>query len=1201
MLLDGFSLYTDSTIRNAAKYAYDHYLGIPYKEVNQESTPANIGGITVYRQTHGLSHVLRTMTYSETIVEEAQKAKLRGETLQTFADGRSLADVTPDELKKIMVAQVFFVTGREGQGSDPESLKKYHELSRKAFLNYIEVNKSTLIPDVFKDQAEINFYADIIEDKDHNETASPAHMLINQCHMIDSMREIQPPESNIEHFFSELQPWIGSKGAEAFFAKQRQFFQATYEVVFGFDSTNNEPHLVFPGLGRYVIGGDGNPIRESSQEGEMQGKLKFFPQDYKLQENERFMRVDEYLKLDEVQHRFPSRGEKLAGGMADLNEYQYMQRLNSREKGLCETSVDFCLGQLKTANHKAKIEPIKNALQSAAGKRRREPNVDEIAAARIIQQIIANPDFVHEDHVLLNGKKLEEQFFRDLLLKCDMAIVGSLLNDTDIHNIDTFMQHERNTKFHATGENPIPRNIGEEWVKLRRTGAGDIKQDLIFLMQNDSWYYSRVNAIAQNRDKGSTFKEVLISTLMTPLTSKSLSDTSHVTPPKTLFRGLDLPDEFKNKLIHQSETIIANTTGYLFTNPSAEIFNQIKLNDSSQMFANTCLSTSINIEVPRIVFDSNTIFEILDPDGFLEAKQVGRHEEGSETEFSIYLPEDVGLIPINVAKDDKTSAGNERHIITFIAVKSPDFIPQHESGYALEPYLEMQISKLDTVIDDVEMQTAESFLRDPYDQAILSLERQIRLPVRGYWEQASQFLRSVHDGKISPELKAFYESTVLPIIKECRTAIEENNLTKMQTALAKFPSDKEWGKFRDESILTIKPEIDQLRKNLQKKIVLQNEILPALEQCKRSLDSQDISKALDALDKLPSETRLESINALQLKSISRELKENLQPLRNAVITPIITDPEKIKIRYNSLLAETTKQIALIEKENIEDLSDLGNIILNLNFCSESIQTLEAEKIKYGHAIKPIDVSDLNALKARLQLINQNLIQTVIDIARNNLEQIKGASEFHTHEKQVKNCLDILNNLEKTLDGSEAAVKQKSDIEQLRGALIDKQKEHAEIFPLQQRSMALIAQLQNISILNHEQLHQNRRAQLHQNDLSKAQQLDLRFKEQVSARFKAEFNNDNANIDQLIAFLEKQTPSTLKEELGISEQNAQQLHDLLKILVQPTSVKGEIEHRIEAIDKLSSAIGLNPVKLEPLPPISVAHNEEEELRSWSFKL
>lgn len=123
MLLDGFSLYTDSTIRNAAKYAYDHYLGIPYKEVNQESTPANIGGITVYRQTHGLSHVLRTMTYSETIVEEAQKAKLRGETLQTFADGRSLADVTPDELKKIMVAQVFLLPEEKAKDLIQKALK----------------------------------------------------------------------------------------------------------------------------------------------------------------------------------------------------------------------------------------------------------------------------------------------------------------------------------------------------------------------------------------------------------------------------------------------------------------------------------------------------------------------------------------------------------------------------------------------------------------------------------------------------------------------------------------------------------------------------------------------------------------------------------------------------------------------------------------------------------------------------------------------------------------------------------------------------------------------------------------------------------------------------------------------------------------------------------------------------------------------
>ncbi|WP_457608810.1 hypothetical protein, partial [Legionella pneumophila] len=50
----------------------------------------------------------------------------------------------------------------------------------------------------------------------------------------------------------------------------------------------------------------------------------------------------------------------------------------------------------------------------------------------IIQQIMANPDCIHDDHVLINGQKLEEKFFRDLLAKCDMAVVGSLLNDTDV-------------------------------------------------------------------------------------------------------------------------------------------------------------------------------------------------------------------------------------------------------------------------------------------------------------------------------------------------------------------------------------------------------------------------------------------------------------------------------------------------------------------------------------------------------------------------------------------------------------------------------------------------------------------------------------------------------------------------------------------------------------------------------------------------
>ncbi|MDW9037394.1 septation initiation protein, partial [Legionella pneumophila subsp. fraseri] len=291
--------------------------------------------------------------------------------------------------------------------------------------------------------------------------------------------------------------------------------------------------------------------------------------------------------------------------------------------------------------------------QSSKEKGRRQPNVDEIAAASIIKQILANPDCIHDDHVLINGQKLEEKFFRDLLAKCEMAVVGSLLNDTDMGNIDTLMRHEKDTEFHSTDPKAIPVKIGEYWINDQRinNSRNDItqkKHDLIFLMQNDAWYFSRVNAIAQNRDKGSSFKEVLITTLMTPLTSKALVDTSRAEPPTRLFRGLSFSEEFTKGLIDQANAIIANTENTLFTDLSTEAFKQIKLNDLSKISSRTNASTTTNINLVTETWDSNVIFEMLDPDGLLHPKQVGRHGAGTESEFSVYLPEDVALVPVKV-------------------------------------------------------------------------------------------------------------------------------------------------------------------------------------------------------------------------------------------------------------------------------------------------------------------------------------------------------------------------------------------------------------------------------------------------------------------------------------------------------------------------------------------------------------------------
>ncbi|HAT8823455.1 TPA: T4SS effector NAD-dependent ubiquitin ligase SdeA, partial [Legionella pneumophila subsp. pneumophila] len=662
---NGFSLYTDATVRAAAQYAYDNYLGKPYTGP-VESAPANFGGQMVYRQHHGLSHTLRTMAYAELIVEEARKAKLRGETLGKFKDGRTIADVTPQELKKIMIAQAFFVAGRDDEASDAKNYQKYHEQSRDAFLKYVKDNESTLIPDVFKDQEDVNFYARVIEDKSHDWDSTPAHVLINQGHMVDLVRVKQPPESFLQRYFSSMQRWIGPQATEAVFGIQRQFFHATYEVVAGFDSDNKEPHLVVSGLGRYVIGEDGQPIREVPKKGQKEGDLKVFPQTYKLKENERLMRVDEFLKLPEIQNTFPGSGKHLQGGMPGMNEMDYWNRLNSLNRARCENDVDFCLKQLQTAHDKAKIDPVKQAFQSSKEKGRRQPNVDEIAAARIIQQILANPDCIHDDHVLINGQKLEQQFFRDLLAKCEMAVVGSLLNDTDIGNIDTLMRHEKDTEFHSTNPEAVPVKIGEYWIndQNKYNSSGNItqkKHDLIFLMQNDAWYFSRVNAIAQNRDKGSTFKEVLITTLMTPLTSKALVDTSRAPAPKRLLRGLNFSEEYAQGLINQANAMIANTTERLFTDNSPEAFKQIKLNDLSKMSGRTNASTTTDMKLLTETWDSNVIFEMLDPDGLLQPKQVGRHGEGTESEFSVYLPEDVALVPIKVTLDEgKTKNGGNR-------------------------------------------------------------------------------------------------------------------------------------------------------------------------------------------------------------------------------------------------------------------------------------------------------------------------------------------------------------------------------------------------------------------------------------------------------------------------------------------------------------------------------------------------------------
>ncbi|MCZ4691946.1 Sid related protein-like protein [Legionella pneumophila] len=1232
---NGFSLYTDDIVRAAAQYAYDNYLGKPYTGT-VESVPANFGGQMVYRQHHGLSHTLRTMAYAELIVEEARKAKLRGETLRKFKDGRTIADVTPEELKKIMIAQAFFVAGRDDEASDAENYRKYHEQSRDAFLKYVKDNESTLIPDVFKDEEDVNLYAQVIEDKNHDWSSSPAIVLINQAHMVDLVRVKQPPESYLENYFKSMLPWIGPQATEAVFAIQRQFFHATHEVVAGFDSDNKEPHLVVAGLRRYVIGEDGQPIREAPKKGQKEGDLKAFPQAYQLKGNERFMRVDEFLKLPEVQSTFPGSGKHLEGGMPGMSYMDYWNRLNSRERARCENDVDFCLKQLEIAHHKAKIDPIKVAVQPSEKITRREPNIDEIAAAGIIREILANPDSIQNDHVLINGQKLEEQFFRDLLAKCEMAVVGSLLNDTDIGNIDALMRHERDTEFHSTGEEAIPKKIGAKWEKKQNKynasrNITETKHNLIFLMQDDSWYFSRVNAIAQNRDKGSTFKEVLITTLMTPVTSKALVDTSRAPAPKRLFRGLNFSEEYAQGLINQANTMIANTTERLFTDHSPEAFKQIKLNDLSKMSGRTNASTTTNIELCRTSWDSNVIFEMLDPDGLLQPKQVGQHGAGTESEFSVYLPEDVALVPVKVTLDEsKTENGGNRYIFTFVAVKSPDFIPRHESGYAVEPFLRMQTAKLAEI---------KSSVKNNQVAPIIELQSDLSL---------------VEVTDLPSAYKDFIKNTVVPVLENCLNVFLNKDAVALSKALAAFPPDGQWSVFNSPEAMHAKRQMDALKQMVPNKVVFDT-----LAQCQDALEKQNIAGALEAFKNIPSEKEMGTISR-ELREQIQSTRQELESLQRAVVTPVITDEKKVRERYDALIEGTSKKVTELEKATLDKLDVIKKAISNLGNLRQEVTLLHNEKVrmhsktdtidfsdiekleqqiqvmdtkladayllavtrqisalesipkdqselkakiatffdtiteiemlrnerikKYGASKDPHDLSDLDKLSGNLQGVNQSLVSNLIKTIRSSCIQMK-SNTFQMQKEAIEENIELLEKLEKSMDKSETAEKLRKDIPKLKDLLIAQQKAYPKM-------TQLIEQLRELCQTHHDDLNKKRTARLQELDrqaaeggitgivgniffgvtnmigLTKDEQLEIKMKQQSLARFKADLFDEKNDIDALLVKLAYKSPSDLQEGLGISENNAKELDSLIRNLVAKTYSANELEEKLKAIDKIS---------------------------------
>jgi effector protein SdeA len=296
------------------------------------------------------------------------------------------------------------------------------------------------------------------------------------------------------------------------------------------------------------------------------------------------------------------------------------------------------------------------------------------------------------------------------------------------------------------------------------------------------------------------------------------------------------------------------------------------------------------------------------------------------------------------------------------------------------------------------------------------------------------------------------------------------------------------------------------------------------------------------------------------------------------------------------------------------VSDLGNTkpknqtelkakIAKFFDTTADIEALRNERIKkHGSSKDPLDLSDLDKLSGNLQRVNQTLVSSLINTIRVSINQME-AKTFHMQEKEIQQSFELLAKLEKSLDKSKTSETLREDIPKLNDLLLAKQKAYPQMVQLQLKSEVFITQLREVCQANHDDLDKTRKNRIQELDrldreagigrmvgniiwgftnkvgLTTDERLEIRTKQQSLARFKTELFNDKVDTDQLILNLVKKRPAELQEGLGISADNARELHLLLTELAGKTTSPDELEERMKAIDDLSTKIGREPEHLK----------------------
>ena len=159
-------------IIKAAEYVLQNYLSKPYKDMQGMGRINGHKRLYIDRPVHGLVHTLRTLAYAPLFLDLLKKKQ-----------PNEYNRIDEKELEKIMIAQLFFVAGRECEKSDSDSYDNYHELGAQYFEQYAQKELTHL----FSDKKDIEKYAGIIADVTPWDTL-PEATIVRWSHAVELMR-----------------------------------------------------------------------------------------------------------------------------------------------------------------------------------------------------------------------------------------------------------------------------------------------------------------------------------------------------------------------------------------------------------------------------------------------------------------------------------------------------------------------------------------------------------------------------------------------------------------------------------------------------------------------------------------------------------------------------------------------------------------------------------------------------------------------------------------------------------------------------------------------------------------------------------------------------------------------------------------------------------------------------------------------------